>query len=64
MLSTSSAAPPPAVSAGVPYLALIYLNAGQREGLRRYESLVRPVFHPHGGRFEDVPLDWYFTGGI
>ena len=36
------------------YLALIYLNVGQREGLRRYESLARPVFHRHGGRFERV----------
>lgn len=36
------------------YLALIYLNVGQREGLRRYESLARPVFHRHGGRFERI----------
>ena len=36
------------------YLALIYLLPGQRDALRRYEALARPVFHRHGGGFERI----------
>jgi len=35
-------------------LALIYLNPGQRDALRRYENLALPVFRRHGGRFERI----------
>jgi uncharacterized protein (DUF1330 family) len=38
----------------VRYLALIYLAPGQREGLRRYERSVLPVFKRHGGAFERI----------
>ncbi len=40
------------MSPGSLYLALIYLHPGQRDALRRYETLARPVFRRHGGRFE------------
>jgi hypothetical protein len=36
------------------YLALVYLHPGQREALRHYESLVRPIFHRHGGGFDRI----------
>lgn len=29
-------------------MALIYLNPGQRDALRRYENLALPVFRRHG----------------
>jgi uncharacterized protein (DUF1330 family) len=35
-------------------VALIYLNPGQRDALRRYENLALPVFRRHGGRFERI----------
>ncbi len=42
------------MSSDTVYVVLIYLHPGQREALRRYESLARPVFHRHGGRFERI----------
>lgn len=36
------------------YLALIYLNPGQRERLRQYERQALPVFRRHGGAFERI----------
>ena len=41
-------------AAAVRYLALIYLEPGQREGLQRYEQQVLPVFQRHGGAFERI----------
>ena len=40
--------------ATVRYLALIYLEPGQREALRGYERRVLPVFQRHGGAFERI----------
>ncbi len=40
--------------ATVRYLALIYLEPGQRDALRRYERRVLPVFQRHGGAFERI----------
>ncbi len=54
------------LSSGEPavgYLALIYLEPGQREHLRQHERQVLPVFRRHGGAFEDVPRERYFAGG-
>ena len=42
------------MSPGARYLVLIYLHPGQRDALRRYERLARPVFHRHGGEFERI----------
>ena len=39
---------------GALYLALVYLNPGQREALRRYENQALPVFRRHGGRVERI----------
>jgi len=39
---------------GALYVALIYLQPGQQDALRRYESLALPVFRRHGGRFERI----------
>jgi hypothetical protein len=50
-MSTSRRAAP---RAAVRYLALIYLEPGQREALRWYERRVLPVFHRHGGAFERI----------
>ncbi len=36
------------------YLALIYLNPGQRERLCQYENRALPVFRRHGGAFERI----------
>jgi hypothetical protein len=36
------------------YLALIYLEPGQREALRGYERRVLPVLQRHGGAFERI----------
>ena len=36
------------------YLALIYLNPGQRDRLRHYERQTLPVFRRHGGAFERI----------
>lgn len=36
------------------YLALIYLNPGQRDRLRQYESQALPVIRRHGGAFERI----------
>ena len=45
---SSSGSPP------VRYLALIYLQPGQRDRLRHYEHQVLPVFRRHGGAFERI----------
>jgi hypothetical protein len=50
-MSTSRRAASRAV---VRYLALIYLEPGQREALRGYERRVLPVFQRHGGAFERI----------
>jgi hypothetical protein len=50
-MSTSRPAAP---RAAVRYLALIYLEPGQREALRGYERRVLPVFQRHGGAFERI----------
>src|SRR5258707_13715106 len=50
-MSTSRRAGP---RAAVRYLALIYLEPGQREALRRYERRVLPVVQRHGGAFERI----------
>jgi len=42
------------MNAGPLYLALIYLHPGQKDTLRRYESLALPVFRRPGGRFERI----------
>jgi uncharacterized protein (DUF1330 family) len=39
---------------GTLYLALIYLNPGQRHALRQYETRALPFFRRHGGRFERI----------
>lgn len=39
---------------GALYVALIYLQPGQQDALRRYENLALPVFRRHGGRFERI----------
>jgi len=48
---------------GVFYLALVYLNPGQQDALRRYENLALPVFRRHGGRFERILSPVRGTGG-
>jgi uncharacterized protein (DUF1330 family) len=50
-MSTSRRAGP---RAAVRYLALIYLEPGQREALRGYERRVLPVVQRHGGAFERI----------
>ena len=40
--------------ATVRYLALLYLEPGQRDALRGYERRVLPVFQRHGGAFERI----------
>jgi len=50
-MSTSPRAAP---AAAVRYLALIYLEPGQREALRGYERRVLPVVQRHGGAFERI----------
>lgn len=50
-MSTSRPAAP---RAAVRYLALVYLQPGQREALRGYERRVLPVFQRHGGAFERI----------
>jgi hypothetical protein len=42
------------MTSGALYLVLIYLHPGQRDALRRYETLALPVFHRHGGQFERI----------
>jgi len=49
-----STTPPAAPRAAARYLALIYLEPGQREALRGYERRVLPVFLRHGGAFERI----------
>src|SRR5260370_38474787 len=50
-MSTSRRAGP---RAAVRYLALIYLEPGQREAPRGYERRVLPVVQRHGGAFERI----------
>jgi hypothetical protein len=48
---------------GTLYVALIYLNPGQQDALRRYESLALPLFRRHGGRFERILSPSPVAGG-
>lgn len=48
---------------GVLYVALIYLQPGQQNALRRYENLALPVFRRLGGRFERILSPMRMPGG-